>query len=85
MTKMISIRVDPGVLAEVDSRSSELGRNRSEYILGLVKRDLEVARKERGHCFASEDLIGSVRSGIAMGDNATVRRVIAERFNETNR
>jgi hypothetical protein len=85
MTKLLSVRVDPGVMAQIDSRSAELGRNRSEYILALVERDLEQARGERGHRFASADLIGSLRTGISSGDNATVREIVRKRMNEKNR
>lgn len=79
MTKVISIRLETRLLAELDNRSSELGKNRSEYVLGLVKRDLEAAG-DVGRRFGSEDLIGSYRTGKPKGDNATVRQVIRERL-----
>jgi len=72
-------------MARIDARSDELGRNRSEYILDLVERDLKEAERRRGRRFASADLIGSVRTGIASGDNATVRKTIRKRLNEKHR
>ena len=84
MTKLLSIRVKPEVFTAVDERSDELGRNRSQYILGLIQRDLDEANSRRRHRFASDDLIGSIRTGLPSGDNATVREVIRKRYHEKN-
>jgi predicted DNA-binding protein len=85
MTKLLSVRVKPELFSAIDARSDELGRNRSQYILGLIQRDLDEAHGRRRHRFASDDLIGSIRTGIPSGDNATVREVIRKRFHEKNR
>jgi hypothetical protein len=85
MTKLLSLRVKPGLLARIDSRSVELGNNRSEYILGLVERDLEFAEHQRGHRFGSDDLVGAFQTGLPLGDNATVRSVVRGRLKDANR
>lgn len=85
MTKLLSVRVKPAVFSAIEERSSELGRNRSQYILKLVEQDLEEARKRRRRGFASEGLIGSLRTGIPSGDNATVRNMVRKRLHEKNR
>lgn len=43
-------------------------------LLGLAE-----GQKPRGHRFSSEDLIGSLRTGLKTGDNATVRRLARRR------
>ena len=82
MTKLLSIRMNPEVFSAIEERSGELGRNRSQYILALIQNDLTAAKSQRR--FSSEDLIGSIRTGIPSGDNATVRRHIQKRLNEKN-
>ncbi len=66
----------------MDARAAQLGQDRSKYILSLVERDLVVAKSARKHRFASEDLIGSLRTGLKSGDNATVRRFARQRLHE---
>ncbi len=85
MTKLLSVRVKPELFTAIEERSGEVGRNRSQYILGLIQRDLEEAASRRKRQFASDDLIGSIRSGIPTGDNATVREVMRKRLHEKNR
>lgn len=85
MTKLLSVRVKPAVLSAMDERAAELGRNRSQYVQMLVEQDLEEARKRDERGFRSEELIGSVRTGIPSGDNVTVRETIRKRLDEKNR
>lgn len=85
MTKLLSIRVKPELISAIDERSDEVGRNRSQYVLGLIQQDIEGARRRSGHRFASDDLIGAIRTGIPAGDNATARAVIWKRLHEKNR
>lgn len=80
MTKLLSIRVKPEILAAIDERSGELGRNRSQYILDLIQNDIGKAKSRRR--FSSEDLLGSLRTGISAGDNSTVRDLITKRLRE---
>ncbi len=69
----------------MDARASQLGQDRSKYILTLVERDLVEAKKPRKHKFASYDLIGAFSTGIKSGDNATIRKIIRQRLNEKYR
>ncbi len=72
------------MLAAIDAQAARLGQNRSKYILSLVEEDLNAKKPQRKR-FASNDLIGSMRTGLPSGDNATVRRVIRQRLHEKNR
>jgi hypothetical protein len=85
MTKPFSVRARPSVIAAIDARAAKLGQDRTKYILSLVQRDLIEGKAAGGHRFASEDLIGSMRTGLKTGDNATVRRVVRQRLHEKNR
>ena len=82
MTRPISIRALPSVIAEMDARAARLGQRRTQYILSLVERDLTKEQSSRPHCFASDDLIGSFRTGLKSGDNAAVRQTIRQRLHE---
>ncbi len=70
------------MIAAMDARAATLGQDRTKYILSLVERDLEAEKSPRKHRFASEDLIGSLRTGLKSGDNATVRRLARARLHE---
>ena len=82
MTRPFSVRARPSLIAAMDARAAALGQDRSAYVLSLVERDLVAQGAERRRRFASEDLIGSVQTGIASGDNATVRRLARQRLRE---
>jgi len=73
------------VIADIDARAAKLGQNRTKYILSLVQRDLIDDKKPRDHRFASEHLIGSMRTGLQTGDNATIRRIARRILDEKNR
>ena len=85
MTRPFSVRARPSLIAAMDARAAALGQDRSAYVLSLVERDLVAQGAERRRRFASEDLIGSVQTGIASGDNATVRRLARQRLREKPR
>ncbi len=85
MTKPFSLRARPSEIADIDARAAKLGQNRTKYILSLVRRDLTEDRAPRGHRFASDDLIGSMRTGTRNGNNATIRRLARRALDEKNR
>jgi hypothetical protein len=85
MTKPFSLRARPSEIAAIDSRAAKLGQNRTKYILSLVRRDLVEDQAPRGHRFASEDLIGSMRTSFKTGNNAAIRRLARQRLHEANR
>ncbi len=66
----------------MDARASQLGQDRSKYILTLVERDLTEAKKPRRHKFASYDLIGAFSTGTGPATNENTRRIIAQRLKE---
>ena len=80
MANILTLRLPPGKLAQVDRRAAELGQDRSGYMRTLIENDIKSAPKSRKHVFASEDLVGCVRTGIRRGDNRTVRKVIRQRL-----
>jgi hypothetical protein len=73
------------MIAAMDARAARLGQDRTGYILSLVTRDLEAEKSPRQHRFASEELIGSMRTGLKSGDNTTVRRLVRQRLHEKHR
>jgi hypothetical protein len=85
MTKPLSIRARPSVIAAIDARAAKLGKDRTKYILSLVRQDLADGQAPRSHRFASEDLVGSMRTGLKTGDNATIRTLARRRLHEKNR
>lgn len=82
MTRPFSIRARPSLIAEMDARAARLGQDRTQYIITLVERDLATEKPPRKRRFASEDLIGSVETGLRSGDNATIRRLARRRLHE---
>jgi len=78
MTTTFSVRAKPSLLAKIQARAAELGfDDRSKFILWLVEQDL--SRGAPKHKFSSEDLLGSVETGLKDGTNATIRRLAAQR------
>ena len=76
---VLTVRMAPQKLAQLDRRAPELGRDRCGYVRSLIEEDLKSAPKVRKRVFASGDLVGCVATGIKSGDNAIVRKVIRER------
>jgi hypothetical protein len=85
MTKPFSVRARPSVIAAIDARAAKLGQDRTKYILALVQRDSVEDQAPRSHQLASEDLIGSMRTGLKTGNNASIRRLVRQRLLEKNR
>jgi len=79
------MRARPSEIAAIDARAAKLGQDRTKYILSLVRRDLIEDKTPRGHRFASEDLIGSMRTGLKSGNNAAIRRLARQRLLAKNR
>ena len=70
----------PQKLARLDRRAAELGRDRSVHVRALIEEDIKAAPKPHKHVFASEHLVGCISTGIKVGDNATVRKVVRQRL-----
>ena len=74
MTRVVSLRMPPRKVAEVDRRAASSGLDRTRYILKLVEQDLSrPAPKGRRH-FASSHLLGKFRS--AGSSNVQVRAAL---------
>lgn len=62
MTEVISVRMPPEKLAELDRKAADSGLDRSKYLLRLVDADLERPSKTSRRKFASVDLLGKFQS-----------------------
>jgi hypothetical protein len=81
MTRVLTVRVPPALVAKADARAAELGLDRGKYVRSLIEQDLEEsASQRRKHKFASEDFIGSVPLGRGPYTNDKVRAVVLERL-----
>ncbi len=74
MTRVLTIRIAPILLAKAEARAHQLGMDRADYVRGLIQRDLVDASRAAPPRFASEDLVGTFRLG---GKSATNERVRA--------
>ncbi len=72
MTKVLTVRIAPGLLAKAEARAFRLGLDRAGYVRSLIEHDLAKASDRGRRQFASEDLVGAFRLG---GKSATNRRV----------
>jgi len=71
MTRVLTVRIGPELLAKAEERAVQLGLDRAGYVRNLIEQDLKSARVPRRR-FASEDLVGAFRLG---GQSATNDRV----------
>jgi hypothetical protein len=84
MSTVITLRLHPGQLAEVDRRAAALGRDRSAYLRSLVEQDLN-RPEPKIRRFASKDLIGCFHTGRARGDNAAARAAVRKALHAKHR
>ena len=71
MSRVLTVRIAPGLLAKAEARAVRLGLDRAGYIRSLIEHDLETSTRPVPRQFASEDLAGAFRLG---GESATNRR-----------
>jgi hypothetical protein len=71
MSRVLAVRISPGLLAKAEVRAVRLGLGRAGYVRSLIEEDLRVAKGGSAGQFASEDLVGAFRLG---GQSATNRR-----------
>ncbi len=87
MTKVLTLRIKPELLAKAESRAAQLGLGRGKYVRDLIERD--VAQGDgKPKKFASEDFIGSVSLGLGPYTNRRVRATVRQRLlarHEANR
>ena len=80
MTQMLTLRIQPDLLAKADSRATQLGLNRGKYLRDLIERDLSQDDEKKRHAFASTDFIGSVPLGRGPYTNDRVRAAVRSRL-----
>lgn len=88
MTRVLTVRIAPGLLAKAEARASRLGLDRAGYVRSLIEHDLATAKGEPSRRFASEDLVGAFRLGGKPATNQLSRIALRRRSLsrlETNR
>jgi hypothetical protein len=76
MTKVLTIRIAPELLAKAESRAVQLGLDRAGYVRSLIAQDLETSSDKSRRRFASEDLVGAFRLGGKSATNRLVRQTL---------
>lgn len=79
MTRVLTVRIYPDLLAKADARASQLGLDRGKYVRDLIERDLREGRAGPRK-FASENFIGSAPLGEGPYTNARVRAAVRTRL-----
>lgn len=79
MTRILTVRVPPQLMAEAERRAAELGLDRGKYVRSLIAQDVS-ARRGGTRVFVSEDFIGSAPVGRGPYTNRRVRAIIRERL-----
>jgi len=81
MTRIISLRLPEEEISECDRRAAERGLSRTDYLRGLITRDLAEPSPstQSGYIFKSWQVVGKYPSGKG-GTNAEVDRAMKESF-----
>jgi hypothetical protein len=88
MSRVLTVRIAPGLLAKAEARAARLGLDRAGYVRSLIEHDLKAASSRPQRLFASEDLVGTFRLGGVSATNSRVRKTLSNRVRskrETNR
>lgn len=87
MTRVLTLRITPELLAKAEARAAQLGLDRGKYVRELIAQDV-AQQPGAPRTFASEDFIGSASLGLGPYTNRrvrdTVRRQLSTRL-EKNR
>ncbi len=79
MSKVLTVRIAPGLLAKAEARAVRLGLDRAGYVRSLIEHDLKTSTAQPRPQFASEDLVGAFRLGGASATNWRVRETLRRR------
>ena len=79
MSRVLTVRIGPGLLAKAEARAARLGLDRAGYVRSLIVHDLETSTARSGRQFASEDLVGAFRLGGESATNRRVREILSRR------
>lgn len=58
MTKVLTVRIDPALLAKAEARAARLGVDRAQYVRSLIEEDVAGGEARRSNRFSSDDLAG---------------------------
>jgi hypothetical protein len=78
---MLTLRIQPDLLAKAEARAAALGFDRGRYLRELIERDL-AGSKEAPRKFASEDFVGSAKLGKGPYTNQRVRAAVRARLKD---
>jgi predicted DNA-binding protein len=73
MTKVLTVRIPPGLLRKAEARAARIGLDRAKYVRNLIEEDVASEKSKLKHKFASEDLIGCYEGDGRPATNAVVR------------
>jgi len=79
MTKVLTVRIAPSLLAMAEARAVRLGLDRTGYVRSLIEQDLKLPAASAQQRFASEDLVGRFRLGGMPATNSRVRATLRRR------
>ena len=79
MSKVLTVRIAPQLLAKAEARAVQLGLDRAGYVRNLIEQDLEAAKMPARRRFASEDLAGAFRLGGVSATNPRARAMLRRR------
>jgi hypothetical protein len=79
MSRVLTVRIAPGLLAKAEARAVRLGLDRASYVRSLIQHDLATATARSRPPFASEDLVGAFRLGGESATNPRVREALRRR------
>ena len=80
MSNILTLRISPARLADLDRAAAAVGRDRSGYVRQLIEQALLRKGRNSRHKFASSDLLGSLSLGIGPATNRTIRRVVRQKL-----
>ena len=79
MSRILTVRIAPELLAKAEARAVQLGLDRAGYVRSLIEHDLESSTGRPRRRFASEDLVGAFRLGGKPATNKRVRENLRRR------
>jgi hypothetical protein len=80
MTRVLTVRIRPELLAKAEARAAELGLDRGKYVRELIAQDVGQSAGGSRRKFSSEDFIGSVSLGAGPYTNRRVRAAVRARL-----
>ena len=79
MTRVLTLRVPPNLLAKADARAARLGLDRATYVRDLIRHDVDVGDRQP-HRFSSADLVGKFTGSPGSATNTQTRETMRQRI-----